>query len=165
MSANWTDDKNHFPAASLAASSDRGRNHTLHEVPLCRWCFIQRVFKKKHTHAAEWGIFAPAQRQSLCEMGLFISEACVSLSEIQRLATHVRGAFSLIFYLFVFFPPHFSFPPVATTLCYLDFWSRNRAIWAAKAERRTTKIRHFADGGGSLGAARSSLLAETHVEK
>lgn len=158
MSANWTDEKNHFPAASTAASSDRGRNHTLHEVPLCRWCFIQRVFKKNKKNTAEWGMFAPAQRQSLCEMGLFISEVCVSLSEIWGWHLISEEPSVSYFIYLSFFPPHFCFPPAATALSYLDFWSRNRAIWAAKAERRRS-VGHFDDRGGSSGTARASLLA------
>lgn len=148
MSANWTDEKNHFPAASTAASSDWGRNHTLHEVPLCRWCFIQRVFKKNKKNTAEWGMFAPAQRQSLCEMGLFISEVCVSLSEIQRLASHIRGAFSLIFYLFVFFFPPLLLPSRRHRLVLFGFLVQksrhlSRQSWTTKIRRTLWRQRRI----------------------
>lgn len=101
MSANWTDDKNHFPAASTAASSDRGRNHTLHEVPLCRWCFIQRVFKKKHSRVRNvcTGATAISLRNGLIyQRGLWFSlwNSDVGISYQRSLQSHI---------LFICLPP------------------------------------------------------------
>lgn len=80
MSANWTDDAK--TTSSPAASSDGGRNHTLHEAPLCRWCFIQRVLeKKKRKRAAEWEMLATAIYQRGSCFSLWIAQVWPLRSE------------------------------------------------------------------------------------
>lgn len=79
------------------------KNHTLHEVPLCCWCFIQCVLKKNNnTHSVVRSVCSSAIAISLWKWA-DLSARLVFLSEIQSLASHIRGAFSLIFYLFTFF--------------------------------------------------------------
>lgn len=136
MSANWTDNKSQT-APSLeqrTRSSDRKITHFMRCHYAAHVLFSVYLKKqKKQQHSVVRSVCSSAVAISLWKWA-YLSARLVFLSEIQSLASHIRGAFSLIFYLFTFF---FS---LTTTIhlvsfgfrCMCAFRNHICAIWAAK---------------------------------